>query len=102
MTRRAAKVDANQGEIVSALRDIPGVTVHITSAAGAGFPDLTVGWRGQTFLLEVKDGRKPPSKQKLTPDQVEWHGTWTGHASVVRNPIEALEAIGIPFRGSIS
>ena len=101
MTRRAARVDANQAEIVSALRQA-GASVTPTHGAGSGFPDLAVGWQGQTFLIEVKDGSKPPSQRQLTPDQVEWHGGWRGHKAVVCNVIEALEAIGIPFRGQIS
>lgn len=100
--RRAAKVDDNQPEIVAALRQVPGVTVSPTHAAGEGFPDLTVGWKGQTFLLEIKDGSKPPSARKLTPPQERWHGQWTGHVAVVKNVNEALEAIGVPVAGVIT
>ena len=100
MARRAAKVDANQGEIVAALRQI-GASVHPCHGAGEGFPDLAVGWQGQTFLLEVKDGNKPPSARVLTPAQVEWHLNWRGHKAVVINVREALEAIGIKWKGTI-
>lgn len=99
--RRAAKIDANQPEIIRALRSIYGVTVTPTHTAGAGFPDLAVGFRGQTFLLEIKDGAKPPSARKLTADQEQWHREWTGQVAVVSNVREALEAIGIQFRGEI-
>lgn len=101
MARRyAAKVDANQQEIVKALRDVYGVTVTPTHAAGDGFPDLCVGFRGQTYLLEVKDGNKPPSKQKLTPDQEKWHTAWTGQVAVVKDIPEALAVLGIERQAS--
>ena len=75
--RRAARVDANQGEIVDALRVI-GATVAITSGLGDGFPDLVVGYQQATVLMEVKDGNKAPSERQLTPDQLKWHAAWTG------------------------
>lgn len=90
--RRAAKVDANQSEIIAALRRI-GATVQPLHAVGAGCPDLLVGWRGMTSLLEIKDGSKPPSARKLTPDQVKWHAEWQGHVAVVESVKEAIEAI---------
>lgn len=72
MIRRAARVDANQSEIVAALRSI-GVKVTDLSSAGKGVPDLCCMWRGQTYWLEVKDGNKPPSARKLTVEQVRFH-----------------------------
>ena len=45
MTRRAAKVDRNQPEIVDALRKC-GAFVKDCSGVGAGFPDLIVCFRG--------------------------------------------------------
>ena len=91
---RRAAVDANQSQIVDALRKA-GCSVTPTHRAGAGFPDLACGYRGKTFLLEVKDGSKPPSARKLTDDQVRWHGNWLGHKAVVCNVSEALAAVGI-------
>jgi hypothetical protein len=100
--RRAAKVDQNQSEIVAALRQI-GCSVQLLHSVGAGCPDLMVGFRGDTFLLELKDGNKPPSARKKTEAQVIWHDAWRGKpVAVVCNIREALEAIGIPFRGEIS
>ena len=101
MARRAAKININQPIIVKALRDI-GCTVTLTHTAGAGFPDLTVGWQGRTYLLEIKNPDAPKSSRQLTPDQVVWHDQWRGHVAVVMTVKEALEAIGIPFRGQIN
>lgn len=91
--RTAAKVDANQPEIVAALRSA-GATVQPLHSVGQGCPDLLVGYRGQTYAIEVKDGRKPPSARKLTPAQEDWHGAWKGHVAVVSSVDEALAAIG--------
>jgi len=94
MARRAAKVDANQPEIVTALRNV-GCTVQHLHNTGEGCPDLLVGYRGHNYLVEVKDGAKPPSARRLTPDQVKWHGSWRGSVTVACNVSEAFEAVGI-------
>jgi hypothetical protein len=67
--RRAARVDANQEQIVSALR-----------AAGAyvwiiGLPvDLLVGYNNHTFLVEIKTD----SKKRLTALQADFFENWIG------------------------
>ena len=92
--RRAAKVDANHDQVVSALR-AAGAKVQSTAAIGKGVPDLLVGFRFRLFLLEVKDGSLPPSGRKLTTEQVKWHSDWAGYPlCVVNSPEEALIAIG--------
>ena len=91
--RRIARVDANQREVVAALR-AAGASVQLLHAVGEGCPDLLVGYKGLNMLLEVKDGSKPPSAQKLTPQQEEWHRDWRGHRVVVNSPEAALTAIG--------
>lgn len=90
----SARKDANQDEIVKALRAV-GVSVAITHQLGNGFPDISVGWKGDTYLFEIKDGDKPPSKQKLTPDEVKWHDEWKGSVHIVRSVTEAFEILGI-------
>lgn len=92
--RRASKIDANQGEIVAALR-AAGCSVQTLAFAGKGVPDLLVGTDGGNLLLEVKDGSLRPSARRLTPDQVEWHANWLGKVTVVTTIAEALAAIGV-------
>ena len=70
-----------------------GATVQSLSAIGAGCPDLLVGYKGVNYLIEVKDGSKPPSGRKLTPDQVEWLGKWKGAAVTVTTLDEAIGAL---------
>jgi hypothetical protein len=92
--RRAAKTDANQTQIVSALR-AAGVFVQSLAAVGNGVPDLLCGFRGRLFLLEVKDGNKVPSARKLTQAQVDWHAIWADvPLFVVETPEQALIALG--------
>jgi hypothetical protein len=86
---RYAKIDANHHVVVDALRKV-GATVQSLAPVGKGVPDLLVGWRGQNFLMEIKDGSKAPSERKLTPDQIKWHGDWKGRVYVVNNEADAV------------
>ncbi len=91
--RRRAKVDANHAEIVAALRSAGAMVVSL-AACGDGVPDLMVGHARKTALFEVKDGSKPPSERRLTPDQLRWHGAWTGGTLAVVCDVEsALRAL---------
>ena len=85
--RFAARVDENQKAIVSALR-----------AAGAyvwiiGLPvDLLVGYRGHTFLVEIKSG----SKKRFTALQADFFENWSGSTLArVDSPESALRMIGV-------
>ena len=92
---RAARVDANHKATVEALR-AAGATVQSLAGVGKGVPDLLVGYRQNTLLMEVKDGHKSPSKRQLTEDQLKWHGEWRGGTlAVVDGPEAALRALGV-------
>lgn len=94
MARYGLSADRNQAEIVEALR-YAGATVESLHRVGAGVPDLLVGFRGRNYLLEIKDGKKVPSAQKLTEDQVYFHATWRGQVAVVRSVPDAFATIGL-------
>lgn len=85
--RYAARVDANQAQIVSALRSA-GAYVWII-----GLPvDLLVGYNNRTYLVEVKDG----SKKRLTKLQQDFFENWTGGTLCrIDGPEAALRMIGI-------
>ncbi len=92
--RRAGRIDANQTRLVDVLRFV-GASVAITSGAGGGLPDLIVGINGETYLLEIKDGRKKPSARKLTPDEQWFIDHWQGRpVAIVESETEALVAVG--------
>lgn len=87
--RRAARVDANQAEIVKALR-AAGATVQHLHVIGKGCPDLLVGFRETNYLLEVKD-----AGGMLTDDEQIWRVEWRGPlVAVVYSVDDALKAIG--------
>lgn len=93
--RRANKVDANHGEIVDALRAVPGVRVQSLAPVGGGVPDLLVSVAGLNLLLEVKVPNGPKAKRRwvLTEDQETWHSMWTGQVCVVASVDEALDVV---------
>ena len=86
--RRAAKVDANQPAIVTALRKA-GATVQQLKGVGDSCPDLLIGYRTRNFLLEIKQ----PGEQ-LRPGQRKWIDVWRGQACVAYSAEEALRIIG--------
>jgi Holliday junction resolvase len=90
--RLAARTDRNQTAIVAALRK-SGCQVLSLAGIGNGCPDLLACRADQVFLLEIKDGKKSPSRQKLTPQQIKFHEHWPVH--LVRNECEALVAVGL-------
>ena len=92
----AAKADDNQREIVRALRDAGATVMHLHTVGG-GCPDICVGYRGGNYLIEIKDGSKPPSAQTLTPAQFDWHRTCRGRAAVVNSVEAALKVIGVSW-----
>lgn len=85
--RRAAKVDANQSEIVEALRAV-GCSVQDLSGVGKGVTDLLVGCSGVNLLIEVKT-----DTGTYTPAQIAWHAAWRGQRSTVRSIDEALALV---------
>ena len=85
--RHAARVDATQEAIVSALR-----------AAGAyvwviGLPvDLLVGYKNHTFLVECKSG----PRKRLTKLQTDFFENWSGSTLArIDCPEAALRMIGV-------
>lgn len=85
--RYAARVDANQQQVVSALR-AAGCYVYVI-----GLPvDLLVGYNGQTYLVEIKDG----PKKALTRLQQDFFGNWIGGSlHRIDGPDDALRMIGV-------
>lgn len=91
--RRAAKTDRNHAEVMAGLRSA-GAEVTSLHAVGQGVPDLLASYRGQWYLIEVKDGKKAPSDRVLTPDQKKWIQKQHAEVHVVETVEGALKAIG--------
>lgn len=84
--RQAAKRDANEEQIVAALRAVGASVQHLSAP---GVPDLLVGFRDQNYLLEVKQ-----AKGKLTPAEQQFSDDWRGQTVIVRCVDDALRVIG--------
>lgn len=82
----AKRADANQAEIVDTLRRLGASVVHLHTVGG-GCPDLAVAIRGQTHLVEIKDGRK---RWKLTPDQEGFHASWNATIVILDSQDNAI------------
>jgi hypothetical protein len=85
----ARRVDANQKEVVKAFRDM-GCTVLILSDMGKGCPDVVVGLNNCNYLVEIKNGKRPLSGQKLTFDEQAFFDTWRGQVDIIRSIEEAV------------
>lgn len=94
MRHRTHNVDANQGEIVAALRKV-GALVADTSMVGNGFPDIVVRHRGRIFLIEIKNPAVRACDRKLTPAEEVFHKLWVGHVHIVESVEQALAVLGI-------
>ena len=88
----AKRVDANQASIVKVFRGL-GVSVQHLSDVGKGCPDLLLGIFGKNYLVELKNGSRPPSGQKLTPHEETFFMTWKGQVSIIKSEDEAINFI---------
>ena len=74
---RAAKIDSNQVEIISYLRDKGCKVLHLHTLKNCC--DALVGYRGKLFLIEIKDGKKPKSQRQLTDGEKKFFAEWEGY-----------------------
>jgi hypothetical protein len=91
--RRAAKIDSNQNDIVTALRDIPGVSVK------TGVDDILVGFRGCNYWFEIKSPDKVNIKTgriyNLKGSQKTLLETWRGQYNIAWSLEQILKTIGV-------
>lgn len=78
---RAARTDANQTEIVEAFRKL-GWYVLITSQL-KNCCDIFVSKNGRTIAVEIKDGKKPLSKQTLSMGEYKFKEEWQGEYRLI-------------------
>jgi hypothetical protein len=90
---RAKKIDSNQPRIVEQLRDLY-VSVQILSGVGDDCPDLLLGFRGNNFLIELKDPSRKPCERKLRPGQQKFFDSWRGQVNKCETLEEILIVIG--------
>ena len=82
--RKYGKTDSNHSEIVAAFRTL-GCSVVSLASLGGGVGDALVGFGGFCICVEIKDGSKPPSARRLTPDQERFRDTWKGGLRLVKD-----------------
>ena len=85
MMRTRGRIDRNQTELVAILREL-GCTVTSLADTGGGTPDLLVGHRGETCLIEIKAHRKA----KLPAGQQRWPAAWRGAPVLVVHCAEQI------------
>jgi hypothetical protein len=105
MNSYGKKRDACEKEIVKALEK---AGASVSKLDGTGIPDLLVGYRGRTYLMECKDPkdgkrnsrsgvRGEPNPLGLRDSQWTWWQAWRGEkAIIVTTPSEALAALAEP------
>ena len=81
----SSKRDSNHILIVGCLEKL-GATVLDLSGQGGNVPDIAVGFRGTTYLAEIKSGKK-----KLRPGQVALKLWWRGSkVYVLRDELDCM------------
>jgi hypothetical protein len=88
--RRAARRDDNEQDIIKAMRE---AGAYVKQINDEGLFDLLVSHRGETLLIEVKDGAKPPSARRLTEAELKFHEEWPGSDLFIITSVE--EAIAL-------
>ena len=89
--RRAARVDANQVQIVNAFRQLGCSVLMIHQIKNA--VDLVVGKNRKNVLVEIKDGSKPPSARKLTEGEHKFMASWFGAATIVESLDDVVRVV---------
>jgi len=97
----AKQRDKNEPEIVIWL-EARGCSVtrieHGPARSDIGVPDLLVGYRGHTLLVEVKMPPGPRGGTKhhhaeLNEDQRTWHDAWRGEKPVIVRTVADVERL---------
>jgi hypothetical protein len=82
LNRYAKRRDANEPEIIKGLQEIG------CDVLQCDHPDLIVGYRGRTFIFEVKT-----ATGKLEPRQQKMLLNWRGQYDIVRTLEEAIAVV---------
>jgi len=90
--RTASRVDANQASIVRTLRAVGASVLHTHQLKNCF--DILVGYRGRTFLMEIKDPAQPPSGRQLTAGEAKFKAEWRGSEyHIIHTSDEAIRII---------
>jgi Holliday junction resolvase len=87
MTYYSKRVDQNQKTIVHTFIAL-GASVLNLSRVGQGCPDIAIGYKGKTVLVEIKKD----AKAKFTEPQVEFMKKWRG------GPVSRIDSVDAAIR----
>lgn len=76
--------------MIDALRN---AGAYVKQINDEGFADLLVWFNNKCLLLEVKDGKKPPSARKLTEAEQKFHDEYPGDNLFIVNSVEEALAL---------
>ena len=79
--RRAAKVDANQAEIVEALRKNGWYVLIVSQLKNCC--DVIASKKGRTVAIEIKDGSRIKSERRLTEGEQKFKKEWQGEYALI-------------------
>ena len=85
---RAERIDRNQPDIIKDLRKV-GADVFIIRKP----VDIMVGFRGRTYIFEIKDPEKDKTHRQLTRDQKTFFEMWRGQVDKIETSAEAIKII---------
>lgn len=89
--RRTHRQDLSQKKMVESLRRVPHLTVALTTGVGFGFPDAIIGYKGHTYMVEIKS----PGGD-LRASQILWLAKWRGAPVILAETAEdVLRAMGV-------
>ena len=81
--RRAARTDDNQSDIVNSFRSLGWYVLIISQLKNCC--DIIVSKAGHTIAVEIKDGKKAPSKRKLSEGEEKFRDEWLGDYELVES-----------------
>lgn len=90
--RRAAKVDANQPEIVEAFRRMGCSVLNISQLKRCCDIVVSKGLRA-TAMVEIKDGSLPKSKRQLTEGEMDFMHSWKGLYFIVESLDDVVRVV---------
>lgn len=86
------RIDSNQNNLVRIFRGM-GCSVLILSNLGECCDLLVAITPKRQILIEIKDGSKPKSQQKLTEAEEKFHRLWKGELYIITTEKEAIELV---------
>ena len=86
---RAAKKDDNHHEVEKAFKDLGYITQDLSQLKNAC--DLLAVKGKRIFVVEIKDGKKPPSARKLTEGEEKFALKWGAHWALITSVNDVIE-----------